>query len=409
MLFYANASTNRSVNYEEFFNKLGRMRECPKYIYTKDTLEIIENVVFAMLNGLDIVLLDGDFTNVELSSLGVTEEKLNFVYKIDNPIKVTDIDEFRNKVMFNQDITHIGIYTSGTTGLPKRFDHNLRSLLRNIKMTISHKDDVWAFAYNITHFAGIQVLLQGILNFNSIIDVFGNNSKQADSILKCYRCNCISATPTYYRNFLLSISDSNEIIKSVTFGGEKFSDDLLGKIKSKFPNAKVRNVYASTEVGSLLAGSGESFSIPKSMYNLIKISEDNHLLLHRSIVYHTSVETEWYDTSDIVRLNTDGTFKFMSRDSDFINVGGYKVNPHEVENIILEVPGVVDVAVYGRDNSVTGKILAADIIVREGFDDKTVKIAITQKVRSSLQAFKVPRILKVVDEIKKSRSGKKVR
>ena len=104
-----------------------------------------------------------------------------------------------------------------------------------------------------------------------------------------------------------------------------------------------------------------------------------------------------------------GKFEILSRDSDFINVGGYKVNPLEVEEIIMQVEGVVDAVAYGRENSVTGKLLVADIVVSDGVDSMLVKKAITNKINSELQAYKLPRIIKVVEHIKKSRTGKKVR
>lgn len=219
----------------------------------------------------------------------------------------------------------------------------------------------------------MQVLLQAVLNSNTIVNVFGKNAQNANTLIEQYNCNCISATPTYYRNFILTDVTSNPVMKNVTFGGEKFSNALLDKIKQKFPNAKIRNIYASTEVGSLLSGKDESFTIPDSMRELIKISDDRHLLLHKSLVLHVAIDEEWYDTGDIVSLNNDGSFKILSRDSDFINVGGYKVNPLEVEDVIMQVPGVIDAVVYGRDNSVTGKLLVADVVLAADVDFKIIK------------------------------------
>lgn len=409
MLLYVDDSLNIEYSYESLYHRLYNKKTLKKYIYTKKIYDVIVDIAYAMVNGLDVILLDGDFTDNEIANLGIDNKKLSEVYVVEHPCKIKSYDDFKKNIYANVQSVKIGIYTSGTTGTPKMFDHTLYSLLRNIKISEKHKNDVWAFAYNITHFAGIQVLLQALLNENSIIDVFGANAINAYDLLIKYKCSCISATPTYYRNFILNADNSNEIIKNVTFGGEKFSDNLLSKINKNFPNAKIRNVYASTEVGSLLSGKNESFFIPDSLENLIKISSDNHLLLHKSLLLHKKIDEEWYDTNDLVSINRDGTFKILSRDSDFINVGGYKVNPLEVEEFIVNVDGVIDVAVYGRDNSVMGKILVADVMVEDNERQKEIKQEILNKLKSELQAFKVPRIIKFVDNIRKSRTGKKVR
>ncbi len=407
--YYDSDSADNLLSYDDIFSKLSNRKQGKYYIYTSDVCQFIQDVLFGILNGKSLVLLDGDFSHKELANLGLNEADLSKSYIIDEPIQIKDYADFCRAIDNNLDAVKVGIFTSGTTGVPKKFDHTLRSLLRNIKISSKHRDDVWAFAYNCTHFAGMQVLLQAVLNSNTIVNVFGKNAQNANTLIEQYSCNCISATPTYYRNFILTDVTSNPVMKNVTFGGEKFSNALLDKIKQKFPNAKIRNIYASTEVGSLLSGKDESFTIPDSMRELIKISDDRHLLLHKSLVLHVAIDEEWYDTGDIVSLNNDGSFKILSRDSDFINVGGYKVNPLEVEDVIMQVPGVIDAVVYGRDNSVTGKLLVADVVLAADVDFKIIKREILSQVKKELQSYKLPRIIKAVSEIKRSRTGKKVR
>lgn len=407
--YYDSDSPDNLLSYDDIFSILSNRKQGKYYIYTSDVCQFIQDVLFGILNGKSLVLLDGDFSHKELANLGLNETDLSKSYIIDEPIQIKDYADFCRAIDNNLDAVKVGIFTSGTTGVPKKFDHTLRSLLRNIKISSKHRDDVWAFAYNCTHFAGMQVLLQAVLNSNTIVNVFGKNAQNANTLIEQYSCNCISATPTYYRNFILTDVTSNSVMKNVTFGGEKFSNALLDKIKQKFPNARIRNIYASTEVGSLLSGKDESFTIPDSMRELIKISDDRHLLLHKSLVLHVAIDEEWYDTGDIVSLNNDGSFKILSRDSDFINVGGYKVNPLEVEDVIMQVPGVIDAVVYGRDNSVTGKLLVADVVLAADVDFKIIKREILSQVKKELQSYKLPRIIKAVSEIKRSRTGKKVR
>lgn len=408
--FYCDSNYEKNVlSYGDVYSMLSNRKQGQVYIHTSDVCKFIQDFLFAVLNGKSIILVDADFSNKELETLGLDKEALSSVFNIEQPKQIKNYADFYRAIYDNLDAVKIGIFTSGTTGLPRRFDHTLRSLLRNIKVSSKHKDDIWAFAYNCTHFAGVQVLLQAVLNMNTIVDVFGDNSQYANLLIEKYKCNCISATPTYYRNFILTDKVSNKNMQHVTFGGEKFSNNLLERIKQKFPNAKIRNIYASTEVGSLLSGNDECFFIPKNMQSLIKVSPDCHLLLHNSLVLNTAVKNEWYDTGDIVSLNEDGSFKILSRDSDFINVGGYKVNPLEVEDIIMQISGVVDAVVYGRDNSVTGKLLVSDVVLRKDADFRLIKKEIISTLKKNLQSYKLPRIIKAVSEIRRSRNGKKVR
>ena len=117
----------------------------------------------------------------------------------------------------------------------------------------------------------------------------------------------------------------------------------------------------------------------------------------------------WYNTHDLVDLNDDGIIKFISRKSDLINVGGYKVNPLEVESVILRVPEIKDCLVKGEKNSVVGTLLVADIVTYPDMDKKMVKKEIIKKLKNTLQSFKIPRIYHFTSQIEKTRSGKKVR
>ena len=100
----------------------------------------------------------------------------------------------------------------------------------------------------------------------------------------------------------------------------------------------------------------------------------------------------------------EGLFRFKSRKNELINVGGYKVNPGEVENVINLIDGVKQTVVYGKANSVLGNVLCADIVVEDGCGLKESDI---RKILSrQLQDFKVPRRIKFKDHLELTRTGK---
>lgn len=409
MNFFIDEADGIKISYDDLLVKVNNRNEINQYIYTSNIEEIMVNFVASLYYGFDVVLLDSDFSVNELRLLGVAEKDLTVKHVIQYHDNVKNFAEVIAKIKTNAENVRVSIYTSGTTGTPKKFVHSLSVLLRNIKIADKHKDDIWGFAYNITHFAGIQVFLQALMNQNTIINLFNKNLNNADMLLKKYDCNCISATPTFYRNFIFTHKDENTKVKFVTFGGEKFENDLLMKAKNKFPFAKIRNIYASTEVGSLLSGINDSFKIPEQLKNLVKISAENHLMIHTSLFGNKNTDEDWYDTNDVVLLNADGSFKILSRDGDFINVGGYKVNPAEVESVILQVDGVLDVAVLSRENSVLGNILVANIRKDENYIEADLKKDILAVLKRELQDFKIPRMFNFVENIERNRTGKKVR
>lgn len=408
MLFFVDEQIDETITYVDLLKLLSEKDSVKKYIVNNNNITFLIDLTFAMIHGLEVYILDGKFSKLELEHLGITNSELESEYSVPKKF-FNDICEIYDNIYENMKSTKLYIYSSGTTGKPKVFSHSLNSLMRNIKINSKHGSDIWGLGYNLSHFAGIQVFLQAFLNKNTIVNLFGTNSNNANNLLKKYNCNCLSATATFYRNFILISNEVNFNVKNITFGGEIVNSTLIEKINKKFPNAKIRNIYASTEAGSLLSGVGELFKIPDNLSQLIKISENNHLLLHSSLLENKSITNEWYDTNDIVMKKENGWFKFLKRKTDFINIGGYKVNPNEVEEIILKHDNVVDVAVYGRDNSVMGNILVADIKVNEHYNENVLRKEIIQLVRKFLQDYKVPRVINFVKNIQYNRTGKKVR
>ena len=72
-------------------------------------------------------------------------------------------------------------------------------------------------------------------------------------------------------------------MRRVTLGGEKSDRQLYDSIGCIFPNAKINNVYASTEAGSLFGARGDAFRIPPELKDKFKVV-DGELLIHRSLL-----------------------------------------------------------------------------------------------------------------------------
>lgn len=119
------------------------------------------------------------------------------------------------------------------------------------------------------------------------------------------------------------------------------------------------------------------------------------------------LDAGWLRTGDLVRVDGDRVH-FAGRKDATINVGGMKVQPLEVETILLEVEGILEACVFGIANPVTGQLVIADIVVHPGKDAQDVRRNAAAHARERLPSYKVPRSIRVVDSIATSQAGKKL-
>ncbi len=297
--------------------------------------------------------------------------------------------------------------TSGTTGQPKRITHQINTLLRQVRLGDRYKSNVWGFAYNPSHIAGLQVFFQGLLNKNTIINLFQNPRDIVYENLEKYKITHVSATPTFYR-LIVPCEKVFKCVSHITLGGEKSDNRIIENIKRVFPNSKVFNVYASTEAGSLFATNGSSFSIPDTLTDKIKV-DNLEVYIHQSLIgelMDKKMEGEWYATGDLVEWvdDTKLSFRFVSRKNEMINIGGYKVNPVKIEDVIYSACSVKYVSVYGRANSVLGSIIVADVVLNEG--QILSELALLSSISKLLHAHEVPRKVYFSDSININKNGK---
>jgi acyl-coenzyme A synthetase/AMP-(fatty) acid ligase len=405
-LFYYDISKNQEITWEKLLDDLNNTSEYNPYCYQQDFYLVFKHIILSLLLEKDIILLDSDFTDDEIQKLtGSININKNNVPIIDSEkLFLENKTDLINRIKGVGPNWSITLFTSGTTGIPKKVVHTYQSITRYVKISENNKANVWGFAYNPTHMAGIQVFFQALLNGNPIIRLFGLSKEQIFNSIDKFSITNISATPTFYR-LLLPDKANFKSVKRITSGGEKFDEKTAEQLKQIFPNAKFTNVYASTEAGTLFAANGNNFSIKPEMQSFIQI-QDNELLIHKSLMGKSEFsDSEWYHTGDIVKIVSEDPlqFQFVSRKNEMINVGGYKVNPGEVEEIIRNIEGIQDVRVFAKSNSVLGNIICCEVVKTS---DEIDEVFIRSFLQSKLQEFKIPRIIKFVDSISTTRTGK---
>ncbi|MFZ4739787.1 MAG: ANL family adenylate-forming protein [Bacteroidales bacterium] len=403
-LFYRDCSLESEIYWTNLIEELNQIERYNPFCKSKDYYSIFCHIIISLLLGEEIILLDSDFSEEELVKLTGYSNFESF----NKPIYRKKLEVIRSKTHLLNCIDQskseweITLFTSGTTGIPKKVTHNFKTMSRFVK--ISTTINIWGFAYNPTHIAGLQVFFQAFLNGNPIIRLFGLSQQEILKEIKEYGITHISATPTFFR-LLLPIKGVYPSITRITSGGEKFNVKIIEQLKTVFPNAKITNVYASTEAGTLFAAEGDLFTIKPEMKLLVKI-ENSELFIHQSLMGVTGINnSQWYATADLVDIIDSNPlkFRFQSRKNEMINVGGYKVNPHEVEDVIRNIPEVSDVRVFAKANSVLGNIICCEIVkINSELNEANIRLFL----QSKLQEFKIPRMIRFVEHLATTRTGK---
>jgi malonyl-CoA/methylmalonyl-CoA synthetase len=114
-------------------------------------------------------------------------------------------------------------------------------------------------------------------------------------------------------------------------------------------------------------------------------------------------EGGWFKTGDLGEKSADGYYTLKGRKSDLIISGGFNIYPREIEELLLEQPGVKEAAVVGAPDRVRGEVPVAYIVPGEGEVDAAALEAVC---RSSLASFKVPRAFVKVERLPRTALGK---
>lgn len=340
------------------------------------------------------------------------------VYLKENKLCFNKINEPQKKVA-NE--TAWIIPTSGTTNSPKLVSHNFKSLTKTTKINKAYgSKNRWGLVFDIYRFSGLQVYLQAILSGSSLIITDPSDSiSDIISNLQQNKCNALSATPSFWRKMMMTKKVNNLKLEIVTLGGEIADASILLKLKNLYPEAKISHIYASTEAGVGFSVSDCKPGFPKSYLEtgindvILKISKTNTLLIKQDNASQKYLSEKdmfdkngFIDTGDVIEVHKDRVL-FLGRDSGAINVGGNKVQPEEVELVLLNSKMIQAAYVYAKKNPIMGNIVFAEVIPNDNNQDTNeLKGKLMSICKDNLEQFKIPGIIKCVNSLSINYSGK---
>jgi long-chain acyl-CoA synthetase len=297
------------------------------------------------------------------------------------------------------DLAYIS-YTSGSTGRPKgvRLTHGaIDWAARNLRRALLYgPDERCLLAVPMFHANGMFGGLFSMLECGGSVVILPDvNPTEMIRAIERERCTYTTGVPAMYKMMLreetlLAASDCSSL-RFVICGSSEVPEDLLDEFTRRL--APMLEAYGLTECGfvcnnprwgvtkrgtSGLPYPGVELRIvdPEQVDRDRATGELGELLVRcpgNLVGYHNLPEITaerllpdgWFRTRDIVRADDQGYVEIVGRIDDRINCAGESIYPKEVENVLMEHPGIVDVAVVPMPDPVKGEVPVAFVVERE--------------------------------------------
>lgn len=116
------------------------------------------------------------------------------------------------------------------------------------------------------------------------------------------------------------------------------------------------------------------------------------------------VRNDWLHTDDLGWMDEEGYLFIVGRLKDMIITGGFNVYAREVEDVIFDIPGILEAAVIGVPDPKWGEAICAYVVVNS--DAHLTKDDITKAVRDQIASYKKPKIVKLINALPRNATGK---
>ncbi len=348
--------------------------------------------------------------------------EISFIFTPDDQVRIKKLPGKGRHVLYDKlrAEKHPGLvlFSSGTTGKAKAILHDVEHLLQKYK--VKRKDFTTLAFLLFDHIAGIDTLLYVLSNCSCLVTVEERLPDIVCRVIEKYKVEVLPVSATFMNLLIFSEAYSRydlSSLKYIAYGSEVMLESTLKKSAALFPGVAILQKYGTTEVGTLRSKSrssdspwvkigGEGFAT-RVVDGILQIKAHSAMLGYLNSP-SPFTEDGWFVTGD--RVEVDGEYyRIYGRDCDIINIGGEKVFPTEVENLIQTFDNVAEVLVYGEKNNITGNIVCADISLVKKEDGKKFIINLKKFCLQHLQPYKVPIKIKIVDQLDLSARFKKVR
>lgn len=377
----------------------------------------------------EVVSLTGDFTPNTIAVLLALIGNRNIIVPFNFPIKdsetvkfeIADVEKKINvdvetdeytfeiggkraahdfyKIIRERGNPGLVLFTSGTSGFPKGAVHDFSKLLDKFRTLRKALRTVNFLLFD--HWGGLNTLFHTLSNCGTVLALRNRKPDAVCEFVQKFNIELLPVSPSFLNLLILSGTYKNfdlSSLKLITYGTEPMPEYTLKKAKEIFPNVSFQQTYGLIELGVLRSKSkdddslwvkigGDGFEL-RVVDNILQIKADSAMLGYLNAP-SPFTDDGFFITGDYVE--TDGDyFKILGRKSEIINVGGDKVYPQEVENVILEMDNVLEVTVYGEKHALMGNIVCAKVVLENDEDSKEFSRRLKSFCKNKVQSFKIP-------------------
>ena len=321
------------------------------------------------------------------------------------------------------------LYTTGTTGRSKGVMISHRTIVADAENLIAGQgfshDLVFVIHGPLNHIGSLSkifpIILQGgtlhILDGLRDADTFFNAFREPGKYATFFVPANIRFLLTFDAKRFAALADRLDFVES---GGAPLSHADMLQLCQILPHTRLYNTYASTETGIIatynyndgrcLAGC-LGHTMPHSRVTITSegmISCQGDTLMSGYIgdpeLTATVLRNDTVYMSDYGQIDAEGMLHIGGRESDVINVGGYKVAPTEVEDIAMSIEGIRDCICIPAEHPIMGKAVKLLVVMNEGvpFSKKTI----ARYIAARLEPYKVPQLYEQVESVARTYNGK---
>lgn len=354
-------------------------------------------------------------------------------------------DPFEDDAFDQERLAEI-IFTSGSTGEPKGVMISHGNIIANTNSIIEYLgltgDDIVQVVLPFYYCYGLSLLHTHLKVGGSV--VFNNNFMFLGTVindLKKFECTGFAGVPSHFQILLRKSKSFKTMdfphLRYVTQAGGKLHSVFIKEFADAQPDIPFFVMYGQTEatarlsylpphmleekLGSLgKAISGVELQIINDTGEIIEeadvigelVAKGGNIMkgyLGDEEDTALTLREGWLHTGDLAYKDSDGYFYHTARVKEIIKVGGMRISPKEIEELIVTLPGVVDCSVIGIPDDILGEALKAEIVVSDindhSLDESFIKKFCTEKLRPE----KVPHVVQFSSKLDIAPTGKKIK
>ena len=369
-----------------------------------------------------IVPLSGSTNTSEKQLFDIARVEFSFIINENDDITTEKFSQISDneyyKLIREKEHPGLVLFTSGTTGEPKAAVHDFLALLEKFKLRRKALRTLNFLLFD--HWGGLNTMFHILSNGGVVITTIDRNPENICKLIEKYKIELLPASPTFLNLMLLSGGYKNydlSSLKIISYGTEPMPESTLKRLNKAFPGVNLYQTYGLIELGVMSSKSKKDDSLWVKVggkgYKTRIVDGILHIKAKSAMLGYLNASSPftddgWFITGDEV-LQKGNYIKILGRKSEIINVGGEKVYPQEVENVIQEMDNVAEVTVFGEKNSIIGNIVCAKIRLETNENKKQFIIKVKEFCRNKLETFKLPVKVLLSDENLHSSRFKKVR